>query len=203
MHNDLPKLAKLIRFYILAMTTAAGSGHPTSSLSAVELMTTLFFNHYRFDLDHPENPANDRLIFSKGHASPLFYALYAAAGKISETELMEYRKFDSMLEGHPTPRFPFTEAATGSLGQGLSIGIGQALALRLRHSGKRVRQLAERASRISVGSWTSQDDSLPKVYVLLGDGEMAEGSVWEAISYAGYQKLDNLVAILDFASSNC
>lgn len=181
---DLEKiqgLAKLIRYYILTSTTAAGSGHPTSSLSATDLMTVLFFgNHLRFDFDNPDNPANDRLVFSKGHATPLFYALYLAAGQITPEEISQLRKFDSPLEGHPTLRFKFTEAATGSLGQGLSVGVGLALgqkSLRLR-SGQ----------ALGVGART---------FVLLGDGEMAEGSMWEAINLASHYKLDNLTAVLD------
>lgn len=113
--------ARLIRKYILKMTTAAGSGHATSALSSVELMTVLFFKYFKEDTDH--------LIFSKGHATPLFYSLYAAAGKITESDLMKYRTFDSVLEGHPTRRFKYTEAATGSLGQGLSVGAGEAIAM--------------------------------------------------------------------------
>lgn len=170
----LEKLAKLIRYYILTSTTEAGSGHPTSSLSATDLMTALLFGGtFRFDLDKPGHPNNDRLIFSKGHASPLFYALWAAAGRVSETELMAMRKFSSNLEGHPTVAFPYTEAATGSLGQGLSIGLGMAL------NGKYL-------------------DKLPyRTYVLLGDSEMSEGSQWETLEIAAYYKLDNLVGILD------
>ncbi|MEJ2362873.1 MAG: hypothetical protein P8Z75_15930 [Gammaproteobacteria bacterium] len=128
-HNELIKLSKLIRYYILTATTHAGSGHPTSSLSATELMCGLFFGGiFRYDLDRPDHPNNDRLVFSKGHASPLYYALWAAAGKLSEDDLMTYRQFGSPLEGHPTVSFPYTEAATGSLGQGLSIGVGLAFA---------------------------------------------------------------------------
>lgn len=169
----LEEIAKLVRYYILTSTTEAGSGHPTSSLSAVELTTALFFDgFFRFDADNPGNPNNDRLIFSKGHASPLLYALWAAAGAVSEQELMTLRKFGSRLEGHPTPAFPYSEAATGSLGQGLSIGAGMALNAKL--------------------------DKLPyKTFVLLGDSEMAEGSVWEAIQLASHYKLDNLIGILD------
>ena len=143
------------------MSTEAGSGHPTSSLSATELMAGLLFGgSFRYDLDHPDNPNNDRLIFSKGHASPLFYSLWAAAGAVSEKELMSYRKFDSPLEGHPTVAFRYTEAATGSLGQGLSIGVGMALNAKYL-------------------------DKLPyRTYVLLGDSEMAEGSQWESIQIA-------------------
>src|SRR5207245_4177560 len=118
-----------IRIYILKSSTAAGSGHPTSSLSSVELATMLFFKYLRADIDHPDNPGNDRVIFSKGHATPLLYSVYAAAGKITENELLKYRTFGSALEGHPTPRFAYTEAATGSLGQGLSIAVGEALAV--------------------------------------------------------------------------
>lgn len=169
----LKQLAKRIRYYILLVTTSAGSGHTSSSLSAVELMTALFFQILRADLENPDNPANDRVIFSKGHASPLFYALYAAAGKITEKDLVRYRTFDSVLEGHPTMRFRYTEAPTGSLGQGLPIGVGMAL------SAKYITHIPYRT------------------YVLLGDGEMAEGSVWEAIQLASYYKLDNLVGILD------
>jgi transketolase len=172
--EELSNLAKLIRYFILLCSTEAGSGHPSSSLSATDLMTVLFFgDFFKFDLKNPKNPGNDRLIFSKGHASPLFYSLYAAAGAISEKELLTLRKFGSPLEGHPTPAFQFTEASTGSLGQGLSIGLGMAL------NGKYI-------------------DKLPyRTYVLLGDSEMAEGSVWEAIQLGAHYKLDNLIAILD------
>ncbi|TWU62176.1 transketolase [Crateriforma conspicua] len=163
-----------IRRWILRCTTEAGSGHPTSSLSAVELMVALMFDGtFRFNFEQPEDPANDRLIFSKGHASPLFYALWAAAGKIDPNELMSYREFGSRLEGHPTERFSFTEAATGSLGQGLSIGLGMALAARY------------------------LDRSPSRTFVLLGDSEIAEGSQWEAIQLAAHYKLDNLIGILD------
>lgn len=172
--EKLKKLAKLIRYYILLSSTEAGSGHPTSSLSATELMTALVFGgFFRFDADHPEHPNNDRLIFSKGHASPLFYALWAAAGRLSESDLKTMRKFGSPLEGHPTTSFKYTEAATGSLGQGLPIGVGMAL----------------NAKYI---------DKLPyRTYVLLGDSEMSEGSQWEAIQIAAYYKLNNLVGIID------
>jgi transketolase len=172
--NDLSYLARLVRYYSLVMSTAAGSGHPTSSLSAADLMTTLQFGGtFKFDLNEPGYPNNDRLIFSKGHASPLFYALWAAAGRLTEDELLTFRKFDSVLEGHPTKRFPYTEAATGSLGQGLSIGVGMALNAKYL-------------------------DKLPyRTYVLLGDSEMAEGSQYEAMEIAAYYKLDNLIGILD------
>ena len=172
--QPLEKLARLIRYYILASTTEAGSGHPTSSLSATDLMTGLFFGGaFRFDVDDPHHPNNDRIIFSKGHASPLFYAMWAAAGGVDFSELMTMRKFGSRLEGHPTVAFPYTEAATGSLGQGLSIGVGMALNARYL-------------------------DKLPyRTYVLLGDSEMAEGSQWEAIQIAAHYKLNNLVGIID------
>jgi len=172
--NDLQAITALMRHWILKSTHRAKSGHPTSSLSAVELMAGLFFGgHFRFDAQVPDHPNNDRLIFSKGHASPLFYALWAAAGQVSAEDLMTYRDFGSTLEGHPTSRFPLAEAATGSLGQGLSIGVGMAL------NGKYL-------------------DKLPyRTYVLLGDSEMAEGSQWEAIQLAAHYKLNNLVGILD------
>jgi transketolase len=173
-YNDLIKLSKLIRYYILTTTTHAGSGHPTSSLSATELMCGLLFGGiFRYDLERPHHPNNDRLIFSKGHASPLYYALWAAAGKLSEDDLMTYRQFGSPLEGHPTVSFPFADAATGSLGQGLSIGAGMALNAKYL-------------------------DRLPyRTYVLLGDSEMAEGSQWEAMQIGAYYKLNNLIGILD------
>jgi len=172
--STLTKLATRVRYDILHMTTEAGSGHPTSSLSATDLLTGLFFGGtFRFDLDHPQNPCNDLIIFSKGHASPLFYALYAAAGVLSQEELLTYRRMGSPLEGHPTPRFAYAEAATGSLGQGLGIGVGIAM------NGRYV-------------------DKLPyNTYVLMGDSEVAEGSVWEAAELASHYQLDNLVGILD------
>jgi transketolase len=172
--KSLEKLATLIRYFILVSTTEAGSGHPTSSLSATDLLTALMFGGiFRFDVDYPGHPNNDRLVFSKGHASPLLYSLWAAAGKVSEQELLTLRKFKSPLEGHPTVAFPYADAATGSLGQGLAIGLGMAL----------------NAKYI---------DKLPyRTYVLLGDSEMAEGSQWESIQLAAHYKLDNLTGILD------
>lgn len=176
----LEKLTTLMRYHILAATTNAGSGHPTSSLSGVELIAALLFARgrtdepfFRFRLNDPSFPNNDRLLFSKGHASPLFYAAWAAAGGLDWKDMQTYRKFDSPLEGHPTRRFPYTEAATGSLGQGLSIGVGMAM------NGKYL-------------------DTLPyRTFVLLGDSEMAEGSQWEAIQLAAHYGLHNLVGILD------
>jgi transketolase len=172
--EKLREFARLIRYYILVSTTEAGSGHPTSSLSATDLMTCLLFGGmFRFDIQDPGHPNNDRLIFSKGHASPLFYAQWAAAGVLTEEQLMHMRKFGSPLEGHPTRAFRFVEAATGSLGQGLSVGLGIAL----------------NAKYI---------DKLPyRTYVLLGDSEMSEGSQWEALQIAAHYRLDNLTAILD------
>ena len=172
--KHLEKINKLIRYWILDMTTTAESGHPTSALSAVELMSTLMFSDvFHFDVDNVENIHNDRLIFSKGHASPLFYALWASANAIKAEELQTYRQFGSRLEGHPTRKFPFTEVATGSLGQGLSMGIGMAIAQKY------------------------LDKTLARTFVLMGDSEMAEGQIWEAIQIAKHYKLDNLVGIID------
>ncbi|MCL4477105.1 MAG: transketolase [Nitrospirae bacterium] len=172
--EQLEKIAKRTRYLSLVSTTEAGSGHPTSSLSAADLMTGLLFGgFFRFDVEQPDHPNNDRLIFSKGHASPLFYSLWAAAGKVSEEEMMTMRKFGSPLEGHPTVAFPYTEASTGSLGQGLSIGVGMAMN-------------AQFIDKLSY-----------RTYVLLGDSEMAEGSQYEALEIASYYKLDNLTGILD------
>ncbi len=172
--STLNKLAARVRYDILRMSTEAGSGHPTTSLSATDLMVGLFFGGaFRADLASPENPCNDRVIFSKGHASPLFYALYAAAGVLTEEELLTYRKMGSPLEGHPTPRFAYAEAATGSLGQGLGIGVG----------------IAMNARYVDLLPYTT--------YVLMGDSEVAEGSIWEAAELASHYELDNLVGILD------
>ena len=172
--KKLENIAASIRVNIIKSTNQASSGHPTSSLSAVELMTGLMFaDIFRYDPSECDHPNNDRLIFSKGHASPLFYALWQAAGQISEDELLTYREFGSRLEGHPVMSFPFTEAATGSLGQGLSVGFGMALNAKYL-------------------------DKLPyRTYVLLGDSEMAEGSQWEAIQLAAHYQLDNLIGVLD------
>lgn len=172
--DKLENLARLVRYNILACSTNAGSGHPTSSLSATELMVGLLFGGiFRYDPDNPEHPNNDRLIFSKGHASPLFYSLWAAAGMVSEEEMKAYRTFGSPLEGHPTVSFRYTEAATGSLGQGLSIGVGMALNAKYL-------------------------DKLPcRTWVLLGDSEMSEGSQWEALQIADHYRLENLIGIID------
>jgi len=166
-------LAQQLRVDSIRSSSGAGSGHPTSSMSAADLLAVLMSKYLRYDFDEPENPNNDHLIFSKGHASPLLYSVYKAAGAISDEELLTFRTFDSRLQGHPTPQIPWVDVATGSLGQGLPIGVGVALA------GKYL-------------------DKLPyRVWVLCGDSEMAEGSMWEAFQHASYYKLDNLVAILD------
>jgi transketolase len=167
------ELAQQLRVDSIRCTTAAGSGHPTSSMSAADLMAVLMATYLRYDFDNPQNPNNDHLIFSKGHASPLLYSMYKAAGAISDEELMTLRKFGSRLEGHPTPILPWVDVATGSLGQGFPIGVGIGLA------GKYL-------------------DKLPyHIWVLLGDSEMAEGSVWEAFDHGSHYKLDNLIAIID------
>lgn len=177
--DKLHELTKLIRYDIITSTTAAGSGHPTTSLSAVELMTVLFFDGYlHYDLENPKYIFNDRIIFSKGHGSPLLYALYQAAGVLSHQELLDLRKFDSVLEGHPTPRFKYIDVATGSLGQGLSIGLGMALGIKMKNETAKLKRES-------------------KVFVLLGDSEFAEGQVWEALELAGYYKTNNLIGILD------
>jgi len=161
-----------IRLSSLIMTTMAGSGHPTSCLSAADIVATLFFYGMHFDPDNFENNNNDRFILSKGHASPVLYAVWQELGKLSWDELMTYRKIDSVLEGHPTRRFEYTECATGSLGIGLSIGAGMALNAKMDHRDYRT-------------------------FVLLGDGEIAEGCVWEAAEIADHYKLGNLIGIVD------
>ncbi len=167
------ELGQQLRADAVRASAKAGSGHPTSSMSAADLAAVLLAGHFRYDFDNPRNPVNDRLIFSKGHASPLVYGLFRAAGAISEEEFMTYRQFGSRLEGHPTPALPWVDIATGSLGQGLPIGVGVALA------GKKL-------------------DRLPfRTWVICGDSEMAEGSMWEAIEHAAFYELDNLTAIID------
>lgn len=169
----LARLAQQLRVDSVRSSSAAGSGHPTSSLSAADLMAVLLARYLRYDFAHPDAPGNDHLIFSKGHASPLLYAMLKAAGAITDDELLTFRRLGSRLEGHPTPRLPWVDVATGSLGQGLPIGVGLAL------TGKQL-------------------DRLPyHVWVLCGDSEMAEGSMWEAIEQAGFSGLDNLTAIID------
>ncbi len=164
--------AYVMRVESLRMTTKAGSGHPTSALSAADLVSALFFYAMHYDPADPANPENDRFILSKGHASPVLYAAWKEVGVISQAELMTYRQFNSVLEGHPTTRFKYVEAATGSLGTGLSIGLGMALAGRLDHRSY-------------------------YTYVLLGDGEMSEGSVWEAMELASYYRTSKLIGIID------
>jgi transketolase len=161
-----------LRLYSLIMTAHAGSGHPTSCLSAADLVAAIFFDSMRYDPHYFDNPDNDRFILSKGHASPLLYAAWKEVGVLSEQQLYTYRRIDSVLEGHPTFRFAYSEAATGSLGIGLSIGVGMSLSAKM--DGR--------------GFYT---------YVLMGDSELAEGSVWEAIELAHYYKLNNLIAIID------
>src|SRR5688572_13701402 len=168
----LKGIANQLRIHSIAATTAAGSGHPTSCCSAADVVATLFFGHMRYDAKNPRYHNNDRFILSKGHAAPLLYAAWAEAGLVSTDELLKLRRIDSDLEGHPTPRLPFVDVATGSLGQGLSVGVGMALAARL-------------------------DQLDYNTYVLLGDGEIAEGAVWEAASLAGIYKLNNLIAVVD------
>jgi transketolase len=164
--------ANLVRKWCLISTTEATSGHPTSCLSAADITTVLFDKYFTYDLANPLNLYNDRFVLSKGHAAPLLYSLFALAGAYPPEELKTLRKYGSRFEGHPTPHFEFAEAATGSLGQGLSVGAGLAL--------------------------VAKREDLPfKTYVLLGDGELAEGQVWEAANFATYHQLDNLIAIAD------
>jgi transketolase len=170
--DALKEKGRRLRIHCLKATSEAGSGHPSSCLSAADLTAIIFFHEMHFDPKDPQNPANDRFILSKGHAAPLLWAAYAEAGTIAEQDLLTLRRIDSDLEGHPTPRMPWVDVATGSLGQGLSVGLGNALAARL--------------------------DRIPfNTYVLLGDGECAEGSVWEAAALSGHYKTSNLFAVID------
>ncbi len=171
--DSLKRRADRLRVATLEATTAAGSGHPTTCMSAADLVSALFFGVMRYDPAWHDHPANDRFVLSKGHAAPLLYAAWAEAGAIPREDLATLRRFDSVLEGHPTARFDWSEAATGSLGQGLSIGAGIALAAKY----------LEKAPY--------------RTFVLLGDGECAEGAVWEAANMASHYELDNLVAIVD------
>jgi transketolase len=168
----LKDVATRLRVHTVNMTTEAGSGHPSSCCSAADIMAGLFFGGMHFDPKHPKNPGNDRLVLSKGHAAPLLYAAWAEVGHIPVEHLLTLRRFDSDLEGHPTPRLDFVDVATGSLGQGLSCGVGIAFAGRI-------------------------DKRDYHTWVLMGDGESAEGSVWEAVETASYYKLDHLTAIVD------
>src|SRR5882724_4848401 len=168
----LEDVATQLRVDSVRATTAAGSGHPTSCASGADLVAAIFFDVMRFDPQAPRDPACDRFVLSKGHAAPLLYAAWAAAGALDRKDLVQLRQIDSDLEGHPTPRLPFVDVATGSLGQGLGVGVGLALGARMLGTDARV-------------------------FVLLGDGEMAEGSVWEAAQMASHEKVENLVAVVD------
>ncbi|MBW3016392.1 transketolase [Candidatus Woesearchaeota archaeon] len=168
----LQDIAKRLRYHVLVMTSRAGSGHPTTCMSCAELAACLFFDEMRYNIKDANDLGNDEFVLSKGHASPLLWACYAEAGIFPLKKLEEYRSFGSVLEGHPTPRMPWVKAATGSLGQGLSVGVGMALGLRLRNLSSRV-------------------------FVLLGDGECAEGSVWEAVELAKKLDMSNIVAVVD------
>ncbi|XP_044156584.1 LOW QUALITY PROTEIN: transketolase [Bufo gargarizans] len=169
----LKDTANRLRILSIKATTAAGSGHPTSCCSAAEIMAVLFFHTMKYKPQDPKNPNNDRFVMSKGHAAPILYAAWAEAGFLPESELLNLRKLDSVLEGHPVPRQAFTDVATGSLGQGLGAAAGMA--------------------------YTAKyfDKASNRTYCLLGDGETSEGSVWEAMNFAGFYKLDNLTAIID------
>lgn len=172
--RHLAALGQQLRVDSIRAAAAAGSGHPTSSMSAADLMAVLLARHFRYDFDRPAHPGNDRFVLSKGHASPLLYSAFKAAGAINDTELLTFRHQGSRLEGHPTPRkLPWVETATGSLGQGLPVGVGIAL------TGKRLDRVDYR------------------VWVLCGDSELAEGSIWEAAEQASYEHLDHLIAIID------
>jgi len=167
------QLGQQLRVDSIRCSTAAGSGHPTSSMSAADLIAVLIARYLQYDWSKPKDPNNDHLIYSKGHASPLCYAMFKAVGAITDAELMTFRRFGSRLQGHPTPVIPWVDVATGSLGQGLPIGVGVALA----------------------GQYL---DKLPyHVWVLCGDSELAEGSIWEAIDKAAHYQLANLTAIWD------
>jgi transketolase len=172
-HDEWRELGQQLRVDSIRSSSAAGSGHPTSSMSAADLMAVLVSKYLHYDFGNADDPRNDHLIFSKGHASPLLYAIYRATGAISDEEMLTFRQLGSRIEGHPTPVLPWVDVATGSLGQGLPIAVGVALA------GKRL-------------------DRLPyRVWCLCGDSEMAEGSMWEAFEAAGHNDLDNLTAIID------
>ena len=174
--EDWKKLATQLRADSIRCTTAAGSGHPTSSMSAADLMSVLMLDYLHYDFNDPHNLLNDRLIFSKGHAAPLLYSMYKAAGAISDEEFLTLRKLGSRIEGHPVPEpngLPYVDVATGSLGQGLPIGIGMALSAKF------------------------LDKSDIKIWVVLGDSEMAEGSIYEALELGGHYNLSNVIAIID------
>nr|XP_045613606.1 transketolase-like protein 2 isoform X1 [Procambarus clarkii] len=171
--QDLEDIANKLRVLSIKATQASNSGHPTSCASMAEIMSVLFFHTMRYKLSAPKDASSDRFILSKGHAAPILYAAWAEAGLFPREDLMNLRKIDNDLEGHPTPRLNFVDVATGSLGQGLSVACGMA------YAGKYF------------------DKASYRTYCLIGDGESAEGSIWEALSFAGIKKLDNLVAIFD------
>jgi transketolase len=167
------ELGQQLRVDSIRAAAVTKSGHPTSSMSAADLMAVLLAKYLHYDFDKPDDPRNDHLVFSKGHASPLLYSMYKAAGAITDEELLTFRAFGSRLQGHPTPEIPWVDVATGSLGQGLPFAVGIGLA------GKKL-------------------DRLPyRVWALCGDSEMAEGSMWEAFEHAAFYGLDNLTAIID------
>ncbi len=170
---QIKHIADRLRMLSIQMTTKAGSGHPTSCMSAADIAAVLFFRVMRFDPGNPISPDSDKFIMSKGHAAPLLWAALVEAGTLPKDQAMTLREIDSPIEGHPTPRYPYVQVATGSLGQGLSAGAGMAIAIkRFENSGRRI-------------------------FVMLGDGEVAEGAVWEAAAFASHYNLDNLIAIID------
>src|SRR5207302_929203 len=172
--EELQALAKTIRREIIEMITAAKSGHPGGSLSAVEILVTLFFDVMRHDPNNPKWPDRDRFLLSKGHACPVLYSVLAEAGYTPKDQLKTLRKLGSIYQGHPDVRFlPVLEASTGSLGEGLSLALGMGCAARLSHSPSRA-------------------------YVVLGDGESQEGQIWEAAMFGSFHKVDNVVAIVDY-----
>jgi transketolase len=173
LYEALSAMGNRLRIHSIVSTSEAGSGHPTSCMSAADVTAAIFFHAMRYDVANPRNPVNDRIVFSKGHAAPLLYAAWAEAGAFPVERLKTLRQLDSDLEGHPTPRLPWVEVATGSLGQGLSCGVGMAL------NSKELDKIDNR------------------VFVVMGDGEVAEGSIWEAAAMASYHKLGNIVGVVD------
>jgi transketolase len=173
LHQALTAMGNKLRIHSLVATSEAGSGHPTSCMSAADITAAIFFHAMRYDVSNPKNPLNDRIVFSKGHAAPLLYAAWAEAGAFPIERLKTLRELTSDLEGHPTPRLPWVEVATGSLGQGLSCAAGMAA------NSKRLDKIDNR------------------IFVIMGDGEVAEGSIWEAAAFASYYQLDNIVGVVD------
>ena len=170
--DQIKPISERLRKLSIEMTTAANSGHPTSCMSAADIVALLFFRTMRYDPANPISPESDKFVLSKGHAAPVLWAAYVEAGTLSKNEAMTLRQIDSRIEGHPTPRYPYVQIATGSLGQGLSAGAGIAMAMKKEGSDRRC-------------------------FVMMGDGEIAEGAVWEAASFASHYKLDNLIGIVD------